>query len=533
MTHTGRQRFTVLLAAIAALALAGAVLALLFSPVQAQEGDAPPAPTGLASEVSHDSVTLTWDDPQDDSITGYRILRRETDRQAPGVFTTINENTGSARTAYTDGTVEPETRYVYRVKAINAHGVSGRSNYADADTPAEPTPETSEPPAAPQNLISAAAHDHVVLSWDDPQDDSITGYRILRRETDRQAPGVFTTIDEDTGSADNSYTDSKVEPETRYVYRVKAINAHGVSGQSNYADADTPAEPQPTSTPEASEPPAAPQNLISAAAHDHVVLSWDDPQDDSITGYRILRRETDRQAPGVFTTIDKDTGSADNSYTDSKVEPETRYVYRVKAINAHGVSGQSNYADADTPAEPQPTSTPEASEPPAAPQNLISAAAHDHVVLSWDDPQDDSITGYRILRRETDRQDPGVFTTIDEDTGSAETAYSDDTVAQETRYVYRVKAINAHGLSAQSNDARANTPAEPRTARQGVVGLRPHSQLGRRRWLWITRCGVARAGRQRGRHHGLRRAPHPEQRHRQGRRQMDGGGRRLEGRSRR
>ena len=333
------------------------MLALLFSPVQAQEGDAPAAPTGLASEVSHDSVTLTWDDPQDDSITGYRILRRETDRQAPGVFTTINENTGRARTAYTDGTVEPETRYVYRVKAINAHGVSGQSNYADADTPAEPqptsTPEASEPPAAPQNLISAAAHDHVVLSWDDPKDDSITGYRILRRETDRQAPGVFTTINRNTGLARTAYTDGTVEPETRYVYRVKAINAHGVSGQSNYADADTPAEPQPTSTPEASEPPAAPQNLISAAAHDHVVLSWDDPKDDSITGYRILRRETDRQAPGVFTTINENTGLAGTSYTDGTVEPETAYVYRVKAINAHGLSGQSNDARANTPAEPR------------------------------------------------------------------------------------------------------------------------------------------------------------------------------------
>ena len=39
----------------------------------------PPAkPTGLsAAVVSHDAVTLTWDDPQDDSITGYVILRRD------------------------------------------------------------------------------------------------------------------------------------------------------------------------------------------------------------------------------------------------------------------------------------------------------------------------------------------------------------------------------------------------------------------------------------------------------------------------
>ena len=39
----------------------------------------PPAkPTGLsAAVVSHDTVTLTWDNPQDDAITGYVILRRD------------------------------------------------------------------------------------------------------------------------------------------------------------------------------------------------------------------------------------------------------------------------------------------------------------------------------------------------------------------------------------------------------------------------------------------------------------------------
>ena len=40
----------------------------------------PPAkPTGLSPVVvSHDAVTLTWDDPQDDSITGYVISLAQT-----------------------------------------------------------------------------------------------------------------------------------------------------------------------------------------------------------------------------------------------------------------------------------------------------------------------------------------------------------------------------------------------------------------------------------------------------------------------
>ena len=43
MTRTDRRRFRVPLAAIMALALAGAVLALLFSPVQAQESEDEPS----------------------------------------------------------------------------------------------------------------------------------------------------------------------------------------------------------------------------------------------------------------------------------------------------------------------------------------------------------------------------------------------------------------------------------------------------------------------------------------------------------
>ena len=41
-----------------------------------QPTEPPDQPSGLSATASHDSVTLTWDDPGDDSITGYVILRR-------------------------------------------------------------------------------------------------------------------------------------------------------------------------------------------------------------------------------------------------------------------------------------------------------------------------------------------------------------------------------------------------------------------------------------------------------------------------
>ena len=102
----------------------------------------PPAkPTGLSAVVSHDTVTLTWDDPQDDAITGYVILRRDREIHPQGTFVTITGDTGSADTNYTDDTVEPDKQYVYRIKAINEHGeVSELSHWVRAYTPAAPDP---------------------------------------------------------------------------------------------------------------------------------------------------------------------------------------------------------------------------------------------------------------------------------------------------------------------------------------------------------------------------------------------------------
>ena len=64
----------VIVSVLAALA----ALALTSGGIQAQ-ATVPAAPTGLTGSVSHDNVSLTWEDPGDDSVTGYRVLRRSRD----------------------------------------------------------------------------------------------------------------------------------------------------------------------------------------------------------------------------------------------------------------------------------------------------------------------------------------------------------------------------------------------------------------------------------------------------------------------
>ena len=460
----------------ACLLLLTVALTLALQPLTAAaQDDLPERPTGLAvSAASHDAVTIAWDNPDDSSITGYQILRRSRDGddygdgQGAAEFVVIVNDTGSAATSYTDTSVTPRTRYVYRVKAINSAGLSEWSSYGNAETPEEPP----APAAQPTGLtVSAATHEAITITWDDPGDDSITGYRILRRsrDGDGQGPAGFAVIAEDTGSAATTYTDDTVTPRTRYAYRVEAVNAQGSSPSSGGVNAETPAEPT---------PPAQPTGLTaSAVSHDSVTLAWDDPEDDTITGYRILRRSRDGdeygdgQGPAGFSVIAQDTGSAATSYTDTSVSPHTRYVYRVQAVNDNGVSERSSYVNVETPEEPEDSST------PAQPTGLVTAASESQVLLRWDDPEDDSITGYRVLRRSRDGDEygdalgPAGFTVIAEDTGSAATSYTDGTVEAGTRYAYRVRAINAQGPGPESPDAYAATPEptpDPKKEQQTV-----------------------------------------------------------------
>ena len=267
----------------------------------------PPAkPTGLTAIVSHNAVTLTWDDPQDDSITGYVILRRDRAIHPVGTFVTITGDTGSADTTYTDATVEPEKQYNYKIEAINEHGeVSERSHWVRANTPVVPIPNK------PTGLSATVSHDAVTLTWDDPQDDAITGYVILRRDRDIHPGGTFVTIAGDTGSVDTTYTDDTVEPEKEYVYRIKAINEHGeVSERSHWVRGFTPAAPQPDS-PTTGEPTITGTAQVGERlTADTSGISDDDGLNNAVFAYQWLSDDAEigGATGSTYTLVNDDEG---------------------------------------------------------------------------------------------------------------------------------------------------------------------------------------------------------------------------------
>ena len=393
------------------------------APELVQDSSVPDQPTGLASEASHDSVSLTWDDPDDAGISHYQILRRDRDVHASGEFVTINSNTNSATTSYTDDSVGPEQRYVYRVQAVDQHGTSKWSSFARANTPAAPSPaggtdadaDADAPDAAvcsatgpctgldespgvthvPTLELTNVSHDSVTLEWTAPAGAPPLGYVILRTE-DGAAPTLSSIIVGNTESQQTSYTDSGLEPRTLYTYWVSVLRDTGVSAFKHAPSAsvttaaapDSVTEPAPAVVPYAGSP-LAPSGLSAVLVTDGAVpptlggvqLDWDAPAEDagSVTGYQIRRGPVGDQHTVVL--VD-DTATADTAYLDASATDQSYYFYEVVALRG---------AEPSDPSETVYVSLPTVIPPPP----LETAPAQGHVSCS----SDPAVPGLEIEHR--------------------------------------------------------------------------------------------------------------------------------------
>ena len=125
----------------------------------------PPAPKNLTATANSDgSVTLSWEAPDDDSVTGYQVLRRRPREGEKTLLVHVND-TGSTATEYTDRDVTPDVLHAYRVKAINPVGLSGRSNF-DNVTPVQPAETVQNSPAKGAPAISGTAQVGETLTVD-------------------------------------------------------------------------------------------------------------------------------------------------------------------------------------------------------------------------------------------------------------------------------------------------------------------------------------------------------------------------------
>jgi fibronectin type 3 domain-containing protein len=188
-------------------------------------------------------------------------------------------------------------------------------------------------------------------------------------------------------------------------------------------------------------PPAPPAGFTATAGDSAVTLDWADNTEPDIASYTVHRSS----APGgPYTAIATDLTFS--FHTDTTAANGMTYYYVVTAADAS--LNQSAHSD-------EASAAPQAS-PPAAPTGLVATAGGGKVSLDWTDNAEPDLASYTVYRSTTSG---GVFSLIA--AGLTSSNYTDNAVANDTKYFYRVTATDmVSNQSATSAEVFA-TPRPP------------------------------------------------------------------------
>jgi fibronectin type 3 domain-containing protein len=398
-----------------------------------------------AIATSTTSIQVSWSPSTDASgIAQYRVFREGT-----SVPIAATQNT-----TFTDTQLQPNTTYTYFVTAVDGatpSNESARSDPASATTGPGTEPRDTTPPTVPQNLRADARSSTTIrLRWERSRDQSgIAEYHVFRNGG--TAPVGVTD--------DNEFLDTDLAANTTYQYTVTAIDRADPPNESAHSEAvsATTDSVGPGPGPGDIIPPAPPENLVATArSSTEIDLAWSPSNDPSgIGNYTVFRDGAPEPVATVQTT----------NYTDGGLEPGSTHTYTVRATD--------NAAAPNTSAESAPASarTNDAPlldfEPPTVPQNLMAVTqGSTSIELHWDASTDASgILEYRVYRTGGGPgggpgPGPGPGGERDLIATVATTSFVDTELEPNTRYTYRVRAVDRAlipNVSDASDPARATT----------------------------------------------------------------------------
>jgi predicted phage tail protein len=316
-----------------------------------------------------------------------------------------------------DSGLNCQTTYYYRVRAFNTAGFSPWSNEANGTT-------LAAPPEAPSDLVvESPTTFSLQLDWID-RSDSETGFQIERSGTEEVNFQLIST----TAANISFFVDIGLSDGTSYFYRIRAARGGSFSEYSNVAAGTT-----------LLAMPATPGNLtVTEPTFSSLRLNWVDHSDNE-TGFQV---ERSMNPGGEFFYLGM-AGEGEITFLDTGLEDETRYYYRVRAMNEAGGSGWSNEAYGTT-----------LLGPPIPPSNLtVKGTSSTTVELNWEDRSDNE-SGFLIERFPA----PGGsgFFLIDT-AGPNVTSFINEGLEADTEYRFRVRAGNNAGQSPCSNEAACRT----------------------------------------------------------------------------
>ena len=429
--------------------------------VLAQTADPPAAPAGLAIAAGDQSVTLTWDDPSDSTITGYEYRARANLPDFSWIDWTAVSGSDASTTSMTLSGLANGIEYRFMVRAVNANGAGDSAPDGDPGYIAA-TPRA--PPGPVASVTVTRGDGSLDASWDAV--DGATSYHITYSSDGKQSWSLAAL-----NHPDASITVSGVDNASTYIIGVRARNASGASSWTNSA----PVGPYvPTPPPPA---PDAPSGLTATAGDASIIFAWNDPSDSSITGYEYQIRAAPPAAGwGPWTAI-PGSGAATTSLLIDGLTNGTEYRFKLRAINKGGAGAPAPVADPwfvsavpEAPAPTPPETPPAPAAVPAAPTGLTATAGADNssVALSWDASGDSSVTGYEYQHRVVyDGSEWGSWTAI----GNSDSRTASHTVTGLEggfEHRFRLRAVNETGAS---EPAPEGEPGYVSAALEGGAGI--------------------------------------------------------------
>ncbi|MBX7219220.1 MAG: fibronectin type III domain-containing protein [Blastocatellia bacterium] len=363
----------------------------------------PPSPL-VANLGELGKINLGWSRNQPE-VTGFSLERKTATDQFFEVLTLLP----GTQLTYTD-TVQPGTRYVYRMRSLTDGGASAYSNEATVRTVGVAPP--SQLRAIPVTTTQTR------LEWRDNSDNE-QGFFIERKE---EATGTFRQVGV-VGPNAIGFLDQKVQEGLVYFYRVQATS---LDGDSTFSNEDSPT-------------PATPTNLkATVASVSEISLSWADNSSNEIA--YLVEHKLDNGDYGVLSRLGPDATRFLHRYAS----PGALHTYRIRAVNS--VLSSRPSAEFAVYLDPVPLV-------PTPPTELQAATvAENRISLQWKDTSDNE-AGFKVERRTSDLVDFTLLKTLDANI----TKFEDTGLVAGTAYVYRVRAVNGGGESSYSNDATAVT----------------------------------------------------------------------------
>ena len=411
------------------------------TPVAKPAPAAPAAPAALTLTPGDGQIQVSWNAPSDNggaAITEYQVM-------VVLFFCPNDEILDAGDDFQTDSPVCPATLITSKSIGVlltdlangvlHSVGVRAKNSvgYGPWSERKRATPVAK--PAKPTNFATAAGSGEVTLTWDDPNNATISKWQYQQKEG-ADSYGDWTDIPSN-GASTSSYTVTSLASGTRYTFKLRAVNASGNGVESDEASATPIAAPAAV--------PAKPDNFGAAPRHQSVELTWDDPNDSTIDTWEY-RQGTTSGSYGDWADIpasNKDTVS----HTVSSLSNGTTYFFQVRAVNASGNGVESDEASA----------TPIAA--PGMPTGFTASAGDSEVRLTWADPNNATITRWQYQQK-AGAGSYGAWTDIS-GSSAATASYKVPSLANGTRYTFKLRAVNASGPGAPSSEASARPFTEP------------------------------------------------------------------------